>query len=688
MLPLFTYHIFSKNFRPLYVDENGFVMEGNGQTLLTQDDKPAALKTSPDGWNDVLVKYKRDMTKWGLVRDFTVSLDFKLDGAKILRHLKYTYGIEAIGYLVISKLDTLTFPDIYKKFYVGEIDFSTFNKKRDGVTVNVIEGGLSKLLKAYENTKYEIALWIDNEKVPVTVGGLPFQNIVKGIFFESFYQNLFGDLNTNYVGLAITTTEGSSQGIFIQDVNPGDNTSYDEQWFLKNEDKNVIFNIKGSIDLLGVDATHENVHVYIDRVNNNLSIEHFDIYDAKPSGLVSVPFDFTATSVPGDRFYMITTVDTNTFYSIKSGAFEINYDVTFKDTVINGFRPSRLWALLVNRMTGGYYAGTSDFLKTLDDIVITSGTAIRSEIITKITTSITEFFKWASLMDKSGIGVGMGIVNNELRVERLDYFFRQDVTIELGEVIDFENVPATDIMFNTIKVGYQNQNHDSVNGKDDFAVTQTYTTPITRVVKELDLVSPYIASPYSIELLRLNLTGKDTTDNKGDNETFVINIETFKNADNTYHLNRPAYSNISGVNFPAGVFNTELSPKHLLLNCATVIHSVLYKLDAEEIKFASGEKNSELSTTLNGKTVSEKSGVPISSLPARLFLPEYATFKTQVPIDYLSIMQANTYNKVSFMHGGVKYYGWVIDGGIKPGDNEAQQWKLLLTAENDLTKLI
>jgi hypothetical protein len=153
-----------------------------------------------------------------------------------------------------------------------------------------------------------------------------------------------------------------------------------------------------------------------------------------------------------------------------------------------------------------------------------------------------------------------------------------------------------------------------------------------------------------------------------------------------YELNRPAFTSVEGLLHPATSFNIMLRPKLGLLNNAALLHSVCDKLESKSIKLASADKNTDLVTTLNGITIKENEELQIGSLPAKLFLPAYFTVTTQVPFDFMETMNANPYGKIKFKFRNNDFYGYLVDGGIKPGDNDKQQWKLLAAPENDLSK--
>jgi len=111
---------------------------------------------APEGWLDNKVSFGRSAKYYGINRTFANPLKFTGDGARIIRKLFYAgKGIEAPLTLIILKWNDET--DIYQLYYKGELDLSKIEDlPNEGVTVNIIEGGIVKLLKAYENTVYEI----------------------------------------------------------------------------------------------------------------------------------------------------------------------------------------------------------------------------------------------------------------------------------------------------------------------------------------------------------------------------------------------------------------------------------------------------------------------------------------------------------------------------------------------------
>lgn len=681
----FIYWLFNKDQKALYED---VIIREADEDNLRPDGQPARLEYSPDGWNETLVKYGRNTTYLGLFRDFTASMNFKKDGAKIVKDAMWKLGMEAILYLGINKLNKTVYPPKYEPWYIGELDFSKFKQSQSNAIINVMEGGLSKYLKAFENTTYEIPIDEDPEAQLVKMDGFPFSNRVEYVIYDDseFYTR---DNKTYTIGMGIITQEGSTQGMLNLDQ-PKTGFS-DDNPFMQCDSKTLTAKVGGSITINV--TTPATIMVFVFKKNSVSLVEtrYYILNAAAPIGVNTYNFDFDINLIPSDKLYLLATTASGIsffpYFKITGTSLIVSYEVTFDPTIIKALKPLRLFQKLVDKMTEGRFTATSDLLDSMDDILITSGSAIRNHegsdpTVTGsiIKTSVSDFFKAMRIK-----GAGLGIENNVLRIEKTSYFFGSGVSMDLGEVNDLEIVVAEDLVFNTVKVGYANQTYDQVNGKDEFNVTQNYTTPHTRIVKELDLTSPFRADAYGIELMRLNLDGKDTTDNSADNDTFFLNVVA---GTPYYELNRPTYSAISGLLHPAGMFNIELSPKTNLLNNGDFIHSVLDFQNTGFVKFQSGEKNSELSRTKLGITITEKADIQIADLPKKLFRPYYLSFKVPTDFNFLQLINSNPYDKISFSYNRNKYYGYLFDGGVKPSDRDIQTIKLLCAPETNLQQLI
>jgi len=764
----FLFWLLSADKKPLYVDDaTGHVLEADGATFKKPDNQPAYLKDDPTGWKDTLVKYARNNKYLGVFRDMTVPMKFTKNAAKVLRNRMWLFGIECLCYLAIHKLDRLNFPYNYESWYSCEIDFSKFKQTNNDFTVNAMEGGPGKYLKAFETTVYEIPISTNPNKKVVYLDGVPFTNTVTYTIYEN--QDITGEFY--YIGAGITATEGTTQGVDSQASLYSYTTNAGDNWLFRSITKNVVAKIKGQLRIK-INVTGS-TQLLFKRCSPFQSIPttvvdfsfHNQVHTA--GEIITIPFDLSIPINPNEfltlRAFPNFVSSATNWYTILDGSFTLQYDVTFAPTFAECLTPFTLGQEIVSKLTDGKYNLKSSFLESLkDDLLLTSGPALRKyQSVSSIKSSIKSFFK-----SLQRYGIGLGIEGDFIVIEKHDYFFRKDVVITLPTINNYEVVAAEDLIINTIKAGYPNQEIDKINGRDEVNVTQQYTTPLTRIVTELDLVSDYRADMYGIEATRNDLTGQDTTDNTADNDVFMIS--TTKGADYIYYsgdfetvvsggyfikisgtwptlangtkiiiagaasnngtytilntsylivgytyiqvaevltnatlngaltgsnadwykLKRLAYTSTSGVLHPDLGYNYDLSPKISVLNNGPYIHSILDYQDLKSVVFQSGDKNSSFSRTYNGVTITEDADIPIGALGPKLFLPYYFTITTNVPFDLLKKMEANRYSLVQFPIKGVNYYGYMWDGGIKPGTNDVQQWKLLAAANNDMSKLI
>lgn len=764
--------IFSKNKKPYYIDTNGIVLEGDVNTHLKPDGQPAHLQAAPIGWKGTEVKYGRNTTYWGIFRDFTNTLSFGLDGAKIIRNLIWTGGFEAVAYFALHKKDLYLWPLTYKPWYIGEIDLSKFKQNKDSVEVTVLDGGVAKWLKAFENTTFELPIAADPQRKTLFLDGFPFVNKLEYTIYDG---QQFNGANESQIGAGLVVQEGTTQGVIAQDelydqfgiVIPGN-----ENWLFESVTKSVIFNPSGQLSVdMGASRSFP-LFIRKLKIVNGVSVAS-TYYPFSTgilaAGLQTVDFSLSIPVNPGERLYLVgqgIIGSPGIVFTIKTGIIKASYEVTFAATFCYGLTPKRVFELLTEKITQGKFYCSSKFLDSITDILYTSGPSLRNftDNTTVIKISFTDFFKSLKGLDfVNKNGVGLSVEADKLVIEDLLHYFQSPVIMDLGEVNNMVIETAQDLIYNTIKVGYANQTYDKVNGLDEVNVTQQYTTDVLKVVKELDLIDPVRTDATGIEITRLDLYKKDSTDSKSDNDTFKINVTkggtiiyhyglftvTVNNAirfaspqlqllnvgdsfqltgtaiDGTYTValttytvdgiiiivdqvlvngnysgtisyvsattyipKRLTYSSISGIMQPAKKYNIELSSKTMLLNQSSFVHSFLEN-DGGKIHFQSGEKNSEMSRTyLSGETITEKADITVGNLTPKLFLPYYVSIDVEVPLTFRQLMDTNPYGQISWTYKGLKMYGYLFDGSIRPATNEHLKFKVLLSPNNDLTKLI
>lgn len=558
------YWILDENKKPLYVNSNGlvdFVPSGK----LKPDGQPAHLKYLPKGWNENLVKYGRDVELLGTTTEFTIPMDFTGDGAEILKYKKWTMGSEGIVYLVINNLNKKVFPDKYELFHFCEIDLSKVKQRRGYVTATAIEGGLNKIFKANRSTTFELSIDTDVKKKLLYLDGATLVQNAKFLAFNGLLQNENGNHTVN---LEILSTEAISEiGAVSCDRGRFNNSAElnaQNNWFLTTGAKPVEATFKYNIGFTvsrapGIPSTSSDgavllLRTFDSRSTSSTPTEFFELsiyggsnslyqhHTLNDTVTVTIPpyrkcflcqeFAFVVAGVPS--YATGSTADGATLWNYDSttnDTFELDYTYTAPPTYCECITAKRVAELLLEKMApSAGYVLSSDLLNELEEkLFITSGMSIRKYGAKSVLkTSFDDL--WKSLRR---YGIGVGIEGHKLVIERHPYFFRSTSTVDFGEVNNWSVEDALDLVHNTSKWGYPLAELGKVNGRDDVHVTLKYKSPITRTVKELDMVSVYHASFLYIETTRIDLNGKDTTDSPVDNTGFMFAVK--KGINYTYY---------------------------------------------------------------------------------------------------------------------------------------------------------
>lgn len=699
-----------KDFIYFLLDENNNSYYAYGDTVLsTASLKP--LDFTPNGWTKIQLQNIRNQTYFAIDRSFSVPLEYLKDGGQILKHIYYNFGVEAKVYMAICEqrlyFDATHYGFYYTLLYRGEIDLANFKHDGTKVTVNIMEGGMVKLIKAYENTKYEIPIDVP-EAIDIHIDGIELKQSSSYLLNNG---NLENDLGGHTIDLQLLNTEAINALGAISQERKKTGNAVDVLWnlgerFLVSGANSVTvtlnwdFNVyveyaPGSSPAFGTRIILQCNVLESDSTRYLIpGIETGNNIDQKGGGdpllLYNRTHNFkgsiTFTAPANSRFVLYMSAASLaarelTFFTYDNdGDFSVSYTYTHPSTVIKALRPLYVFQQLVSKMSDGVYTPQSTFLESIEDVVVTCGDAIRGIEGAKIKTSLRDFFTSYN----SDFGIGMGMIGNTLRIEEKAYWVQYADFIDLGEVSKMKVSPATDLLINNIKNGSPNQTYDDVNGKQEFNTTQERSAPITRVAKDLNLISVYRKDCYGIEFTRLNLDGKTTTDNESDNDVFMIHIEDNPWPDGNFRLDRNLNAGTTGLLTPSTVFNLYLTPARAIRRNGNYIRSLFYKLESKYLKFQTTDKNSAV---VSGG-ITENADIEIASLDAPLFSCNYLEFETKVPIDLFEILSASPLKAFAGTWAGFSFVGITNKISMQPGDNAAQTFQLLAGPAVDLTQLI
>jgi hypothetical protein len=742
------YWLFNKDKKPLYT-QGPLVLEGSPVTLLKADGQPALLSSSPTGWRDTFIKYARNIKYLGLFRDYSVPVEFALDGAKIIRTILFNAGFNAELFLGISKLDEFTFPATYKDWYYGEVDLSKFRNEKDTITVSITEGGPSKYLKAFENVEYELDIANDAQAKNIYFDGINFRNKVEWTLYEQ--QEVYGQFLV--MGIGIINEEGRTQGILYQDQVGPASTYTDDTFMFKSVSKTTTITVSGSVKINVVEESYI-VPVQILKVNfdgTTTTTYSFNTIN-RAVGVHDIALSGTIPVTNGDKLYFRIAgknIGSSTVWvKTLSGIITLEYDVRFTGTFAQAYTAQQLGEKLVAKMTDNKYQFKSNALTALSGLLYTCAPAIRQISDAKFKFSFENFFK-----SLRRLGLALGIEGDFIRIEPHAYFFLTTTSVTLGEVKELSVELAEDMVYNTIKTGYGNYTYDKVNGLDEFNVQQNWKTNITKVVKELDLTSPARADMYGIEITRADYFRKDTTDSSSDTDVYMVDCVqggTYLYYEGQYVItgtntitipNVLALPTVGGLitiggtqyavtsatlivagsttiqvsgSLTNGTFNGQIliysASAYLVNRPAYAITGLINPSTAYNINLSPKrsfgpngsfihsfieDDSSNIEFTSGEKNsdmvadgLIEKANVPVSTLAPRLFKPYYLNFEAIVPNDFLSVMATNPYGLITFTYRGNTYSGYLWDGGVKPATRDAAKFKLLCGPNTNLLNLI
>lgn len=714
-----------------YVDNAGTVQDTTTKTELTY---------TPKNWDDIVLTWERGFTYHGIFQAFTVPIEFVKDGAKILRHLYVYYGTEGACQLYIEKFNRTIAVYDYEPYYYGDVDFSRFNDKKDFVNVEIMEGGFMAKLKAKESTDIEIdvidsvdRVWVNMEGVEVSAVFI-FTGIAQPV--DNSPPTFVQSRRENFPTILYSETQGYSNG----DHNPKGNDFIGiySQMFnqtyagvadmitLASADKWIIHNTSDTFTydyhLLG--------SMTIDHANSVVSSRVCDMYvfvnGAAALGTSVVKTNIaTGGTIPGlgtlSEVIVIDTVVTlapneqcwlwfrhsgvpgQVSYHVNKLDLNISVVNAVKQAYVSARRTFDVFTELVADIDSTATATSTLLSSTEVTKVVTSGDALRGLEKSQLKTNFNKFYTSVNALFNTCLTYNKA-TNTVYINDKVDAYDEATQILDLGTINNLVTIPFSSEMFAKLIIGYPNVSIDSVNGKDEFNLEQTYQSELVRITTEKKIVSDYHAGMYEITLQVANLVGKINADNESDNDVFWLHIESTPAGtipaglpgagEDYYLLERSGYTITSGLLSPSTAFNLFLSPKLMMFKHGNYINSVLYpQYDLNNsliFKSSSKTQNDEdyLIWDIGGPTIFEKSTENLQDLDSMIFYPIIFEFDSMIPANILTILNSNPYGKVKFTYNDLDYYGFIISMSDKPTLSSKQTYRLLCSISTDLNNII
>jgi len=211
-----------------------------------------------------------------------------------------------------------------------------------------------------------------------------------------------------------------------------------------------------------------------------------------------------------------------------------------------------------------------------------------------------------------------------IRVEEREYFYQNEISINLTQIDTITRKYDNDVIFNKIDIGYSQWQSEDISGIDDPQTKHTYATRFKKIGQGVDIKSDFIAASLAIETTRRQTVEK-SKDYKFDNNVFIIAINPDDVSPDAYipELDENFTSILNLLNSDTR-YNIRLSVARNFLRWQKWFNGCLQNYVGSLFKFVSGEGNYDMLTAMspespdcsnedfNGAALSEKQDIEVT----------------------------------------------------------------------------
>lgn len=634
-------------------------------------------------WDDFELAYKRSNYD-GVIRSFSTKFEFVNRSYELLKEeFAKNYLSSKAGIALYKRNNSWN----WDKIFHCTLDFGTYSEDGMVVSINAVDDNLAAIIKAKRNILYEYPV-ADLYTRSLNYDGLKFQYEAEYVLGGSTYESdgvpyvnitkVFGGTNAYTIPIyKLSNSELPSldSPIIFSDAQFTEGSLEEGVPFAEAlADVHIDFNFTTDYYVHIYEGIVKNIKLRIFKKDSGGAIE--DVWTHYSNGFYKyineiIPIDL----IKGQKVYFMMEL---TFGApISEGFLTKNVvDVVFPNfslgisfmarinTVnIDVISPITVLGKLLDSMTDSTetYSGLIDdydprmSMDRLSTSYIMAAESARGLPNAKLYTSYKKFCDWM----EAEFGYVPVINENTVTFMHRDKLFTSTVVKDLGtEINDYEFSVNDSLIYSSVKVGYDKEDYDSVNGRDEFRFTNEFSTGLNLRDNTLSLISPYRADAYGIEFL-VQKRGEDTTDNDSDNDVFFVSCDQDGVNLKLYRAYTP--SQLSGLLSPESMFNFQYSPRFMLEANKKYIGSCTGML-----KFTSSDGNSDVA--ING--VKETDDFPTSG---RLFTVSEVEVKTSdmsTPSDLTGL--------VSFSNKGEIITGYIKQMSLNVAKEKAATYTLIV----------
>jgi hypothetical protein len=608
----------------------------------------------------------------GIFFQYDVKLDFVKNGKNFIQKFFGIYGIEQDILLRIEKRNARNRE--FATHYEGRLNLSSYKVTTTTVSCNVEQTGFIQKLKNRSGVKINMEATESlggKTIVPPAVESVTMHSKIIRKTDELMPDGIQETTDTsvavgNYYlmgGLSQQIREISefyNYGIGLSTLDP---TTVDKYLYQVKDAGEYTYSgkLRGDIQSSG---------------NSNFSVEWFLKY-GKPGSLTSVSLGTYTNAVPGfvqwhftvtsdtitlakdDLVYLYATVAITSIggdmdsrcLTPDDGVNDVPFtwvaDTVYPATASQSYLVHECLEQVVKSITDAptpfysEYYGRTDIGYAADGAgslrVITSGNRLRG-LDKPLYCSFTDLVATCFALDGVGFGVERVDGVERVRVEPLSHWYQAKRMMRLTWVLDIEKEVVTDLYYNEIAGGIDKWANEKIRNLDEFNAGREWTAPITQVKSKLVVKSPYITSGYSVEFTRRE-SDQPSKDTKRDDDNFIIRV--VRSGGDFVPEKDENFDSVTGVISPETSYNLQDSPARCLRRHGRMLRSFLHKQSAQYIKFAFGEANTDMVSTLTseGVAITENADILISTLDAPLFVPEVYTVKAKLTYEQMVALE-------------------------------------------------
>lgn len=630
-----------------------------------------------ENWDEVKASFKRNDYD-GVIRTFSNKFSFAGDARRLLLKQYDEDYLNASASIIISTRNNSW---LYNERFSCALNFSTLQDNGSILQINAVDDSVASMIKAKRGTQYEYPVEEVKSSIPLVYDGLELSCAAEWIITGSRYDTendkglylAFNDsTKPSYITIYIKSSDALiNRGTFFDDVNDTSPLNVDSNGNITDSQKDqtpFFENIEGGVSV-SLDIYAEFKVRWLDTNGKAILAKRSNgkliyIKEVSLAGTSFTAFEYNGTVSlhEGDALFLLFRSD-RAYNELQVNEDNVKIHASWKNRInpveMDVVNPGTLLNRLLKSINGGK-DGLTGVIESmgdgrLDNCMLLAAESARKIPGAKIYTSFTKFASWMSYV----FGYAYDISGNTITFRHRGKYFSDDVVKKIDDLSDYEMKVNSALVYSRIRIGFDKQDYDTANGKDEFRFTNEYTTGVTMTDNSLEMISPYRADAYGIEFLADKI-GEDTTDNESDTDLFMVGVKS-DSSGLKYILNRDYL--MGGVLSPDTMFNAMFSPSSMVLANEAYIGS-----SVEMLTFASSDGNSDVGIDGMG----ESRDIILSKRMFTVAEVEFETSDVELPEDLTGIVE-------------LEYQGKVVQGYYQQADynfTKSQSSKVTLIVKN------